>query len=377
MASDAEGRTVAVGGLRAVPFAGLAALEALESEWRALLRASAADPFCNGFAFARAYAVAFLAPTGPKAPFGWTLRDDGGEAVALLAFRREPRRGPLSLPRARLMVDGTFDADYLDPLVASGREREAVRAALELLRREGSTQALVLSCVPAESPALVAWRAAASERRLPLRERPEPCAAAPVAPTYDEHVATLPKRMRSKVRQARRRAEEAGAVARWCDDAAALNAHLDALFELHARRWSAAGEEGSFADERRRRFYRELCPALLADGHLRLARLDQDGEPVSVQMGALIDGTYYQLQEGNHPDVDAYRPGVALRAWALEAMIGEGLARYDFMGGESRHKQDWGAQPRDARNLALALPRWRGRIAYGARALVDRWRGDG
>lgn len=360
------------GGLVAERFEGLRDLEGLESDWRALLAASGADPFCNGFAFVRAYAAAWLEAQGAGAPFGWVLRAEDGAPVAILPFRREEQRGRFALQRALLLVDGSFDGDYLDPLVAPGHERAAVEAAIDLLRRERGLQALVLTCVPAESRLLAAWRAVAAARRLPSRERPFPCAAAPVAPEYEAHLKTLPKRMRSKVRQARRRADEAGATARWCASEGELAEFLEALFDLHTRRWERAGEPGSFADHRRRQFYRELCPALLREGHLRLARLDLDGEPVSVQMGALIEGTYYQLQEGNHPDIEAFRPGVALRAWALEQMIADGLERYDFMGGESQHKRDWGAEPRDARTFACALPKLRGRLSYGLRAYLDR-----
>ena len=42
--------------------------------------------------------------------------------------------------------------------------------------------------------------------------------------------------------------------------------------------------------------------------------------------------------------------------------------------GPSRHKTDWSGKPRDCASLAFALPNARARIAYGARALLDRLR---
>ncbi|QDU67802.1 GNAT family N-acetyltransferase [Engelhardtia mirabilis] len=361
--------------LTAERFEGRAALEALEPEWRELVAASGVDPLCNGFTFVRAYARGWLDESGPGAPFGWVLRDRDGRAQALLPFRREPARGPLALGRARLLVDGTFDSDYLDLPTRPGAERAAVECAIELLRRERGLQALVLASVPADSTVLECWRQVAAERRLPTRERPDACAVSDLAPTFEEQLGRLPKRMRSKVRQARRRAEEAGATASWCDDTGRLDEHLETLFELHALRWQSVGEAGSFAQAPRRRYYGELAHGLAAEGSLRLARLDHEGRAICLQIGALIDGTYYQLQEGYDPAVDAFRPGIALRGWALEQLIGQGARRYDFMGGDSRHKRDWNAEPRDCRTLALALPRWRGRLAYGLRAAVDRLRG--
>jgi CelD/BcsL family acetyltransferase involved in cellulose biosynthesis len=358
------------GGLRAEAFAGAAGLVGLEAVWEELRQAAGADPLCNRWDWARAYVSAWVPDA---AVFGWVL-SAGDRAVALLPLRDEPRRGALALPRARLLCDGSYESDYLDLLVRPGYERPAVAAALELLRRRTGPQALVLGPSPAESAVLRAWREELAARRLPRRETVVECAVAPLPADFESYLGGLKPRMRSKVRQALRRAEERGARFAWADDPLRLDGQLEELFDLHTRRWRAAGGEGSFGDVRRRNFYRALFPDYLRRGLLRLARLEQDGRTVAVQAGFVTEGRYYQLQEGYDPELEEQRPATALRARMTAALIEEGVHTYDFMAGSSQHKADWGGLPRTCITLACALPKWRGRLAYAARDWRDRWR---
>ena len=123
---------------------------------------------------------------------------------------------------------------------------------------------------------------------------------------------------------------------------------------------------------RRRAFYERFVGAHAAAGTLRFARFERDGQALAYQLGAVVRGTYYQIQEGFHPEEGDARPATALRAWAIERLIDEGVRAYDFLAGDSRHKRDWGGEPRPCTTLGFALPRWRARLAYGLRALLDR-----
>ncbi|MEW6074398.1 MAG: GNAT family N-acetyltransferase [Planctomycetota bacterium] len=347
---------------------GHAGLAEAAEDWTAVLAASGADPFFHSPLWALAYAEAFV----PAADvFGWTLRDEAGLSFAVLPFRREPARGRFALRRAILLLDGSFDGEYLDLVVRRGREEEAAAAALDLLAARNDIEAVVLSGVPGTSPTLPALRAVLRHRRLPWRERAVPAGTAPLPATFAAFLATLKPRMRSKVRSEEHRAQELGAELAWCEDPAALPRDLENLYELHRRRWEAAGRPGSFADPRRRRLYDMLMPRLLAAGRLRFSRLALAGTPAAYQLGAVAGGTYYQLQEGYDPAGTDLRAGIALRAWSIARLIEEGVTRYDFLGGLDRHKTDWGAVLRPTTTIAFALPRWRARIAYGLRAWLD------
>jgi len=368
--SSASGPTAS--DLRLEPFEGHGGLEAVRTVWDELVEMSGVDPVCNDAEWLAAYTAAFV----PDAElFGWLARDESGRAVAAFAFRLEPRRGALALQRALLAQDGTFDSDYLEPPIRPGFEASAWSAVIDALARSRRAEALVLGCLPVESRTCEVLGELLPGRGLHARSTPYPCVAADLPDDFEAYLAGLKPRMRSKVRSALRRLEERGGTMRLIDDTDDLSGELERMFELHQRRWVAAGLPGSFADAARRRLYHELTPRWLASRRLRFARLDLDGRPVAYQFGALREGTYYQFQEGYDPDLQDLRPGVALRAWKVGRLIEEGATRYDFLAGASRHKSDWGGVERPCVTLAFPLPRLRARLAYAARAWVDRRRG--
>jgi CelD/BcsL family acetyltransferase involved in cellulose biosynthesis len=333
---------------------------------------SSVDPLCNDPDWALAHADAWAAP---ESVFGISVAAGDGAPLAVLPLKLEPSRGRMALRRAILLPDGSFDSDYLEIPARSGSERVAIGAALDELARVRRVDAAVLACMPEGSATLAAVRGWLDERGLPRRETSVPCAAAPLPRGFEDYLSALKPRMRSKVRSAIRAAESRGAAFAWCDDEASLPGHLERLFELHTARWRAVGEPGSFADERRRRFYAELAPRAARAGRLRFSRLEVDGSPVAYQFGMRAGSAYYQIQEGYDPELGGERVGTALRGLSIRALIEEGVASYDFMAGLSRHKTDWGAEERRCTTIAFALPRLRARVAYRARMLVDRWRG--
>ena len=353
---------------------GLDGLRAQRDAWNELTAACPVDPLCNGFEWTLAYATTCCES---DQIFGWTLTTAGSTPVAILPFRREPRRAWWALPRAILLTDGTFDSDYLDLLLRPGHEQAALDAGLDALADERGIEAVVLSGVPSGSPTLSALGRVLERRRLPRREAPMTCLAAPLPETFDAYLAGLGSRMRSKVRAASRALVDRGAEFAWCTSPEQLPQDLDALVQLHQARWTAIGQPGSFAEPARRTFYESFAAGLLERGELGLARVRLDGRTVACQFGAILDGTYYQLQEGYDPELAKLRPGTGLRAWMVGELIERGVRSYDFMEGASRHKSDWGGQPRPCTVFAFALPTLRGRVAYGARALADRLRGRG
>jgi CelD/BcsL family acetyltransferase involved in cellulose biosynthesis len=357
--------------LAAVAWHGLSGLAAIAPAWESIMDGAEGDPLCNGPDWCLAYARAFCAE---EDPFGWLVKGERDEPVAVLPFRMEPPRGLGRLRRALHLADGSFDSDYLD-LPHRGISAEAtVDKALELLATERRVQAVVLACIPKQSPTLEALRAALDRRALRRREVEVPCLAARLPSTFEDYLKSLKPRVRSKVRQALRLAESAGAAFKWCADAPSLARHLDGLFTLHAMRWNSIGGTGCFTDSRRREFYRGLGPAFLAKGRLRFGRAEIAGEAVAYQFGVLAGGAYYQLQEGFDPRFEKQRIGTALRAWMIGRLVEEGVRRYDFMAGESQHKDEWGAAENSGVTVSFALPRVRARVAYALRSAVERLR---
>ncbi|TAJ14701.1 MAG: GNAT family N-acetyltransferase [Planctomycetota bacterium] len=378
-------------GLTVARCSGLAALARESAGWQRLC--ADAMPPCNEPAWTLAHAAAFR---GADDVFALAVRDERGELVGWLPLAREPGRAWWALRRARHAADGHFDSEMLEPLCARGREREIVAALLTALARERGLHALVLSCAPVGSAPTRALLDAVAARGWPLRREPRTYLVAPLEPSFEETLAKLRSRVRSKLRQALRSIDERGARARFVERADELAPALDALYELHQARWNAEGRPGSFADARRRAFYARWTADALAAGRLRLALLERDGRALAAQIGiatpasngAATPGasdaatpassggarpsTYTQIQEGYDPRESEWRPATALRAWAVRALCEQGVRQLDFQEGDAPHKRDWGGVEVPCETLVVALPRWRARAEFALRARLGR-----
>ena len=83
-------------------------------------------------------------------------------------------------------------------------------------------------------------------------------------------------------------------------------------------------------------------------------------------------GVTYLLQEGFDTTDAAASYGQLLRAAVVRDLITRGERRYDFLGGFSRHKEDWGAQQGTTTHLVIARRSLRGRAYFHGPALRER-----
>jgi CelD/BcsL family acetyltransferase involved in cellulose biosynthesis len=149
-----------------------------------------------------------------------------------------------------------------------------------------------------------------------------------------------------------------------CTEASELPRYLEALFNLHYRRWKVKGEEGSF----RRKplladFYGEFAKIAFDRGWLRLFALSESGQFKAIQIGYVYNNIFHQLQEGFDPDyVDGV--GNVLRFKIIESLIQEGVKEYDFLGGMSEHKRRWGAKERTGYDIFIGHRSLKNRILF-------------
>jgi len=138
-----------------------------------------------------------------------------------------------------------------------------------------------------------------------------------------------------------------------CQNLGELPEFLDALFDLHQRRWEDVGIDGCFKRKPvEKRFYREFAPVALENGWLALFGIKQNGVFKAVQFGYFYDGVFLQLQEGYDP---SFRSGAgnALRHHVINASIDAGIREYDFLAGPSEHKRRWSAKIRDGYDILI------------------------
>jgi CelD/BcsL family acetyltransferase involved in cellulose biosynthesis len=172
--------------------------------------------------------------------------------------------------------------------------------------------------------------------------------------------------LRKQVRyQERRLARDHAVRYRLIDDADALAAALDALFELHGARW---GDRGSHVFARSEAFHREFAALALAQGWLRLWLLEVDGRTVAAWYGFRFGGADWHYQSGRDPAWERYSVGAVLLAHTIRDCVESGVPRYLFLRGDEAYKRRFASDDPGLETVAFAAG------ALGRAALLGAYR---
>lgn len=302
----------------------------------------------------------------PSASLRIIVAEHMGRAVGIapLMVQREGGLGKL-LRRLRFVGDGTSETDHMNFIVRADDRRSILAALLAAIDDIGWDVAY-FSQMPEESANTVQLLEHAAQRGWRLDRQIIPCPRRRLPTSYDELLRSLPSRMRTSIRSARRDLEanfkvDFGRYTRHED----LPEALEALYRNHAGRWKAKGELGVFVSDRKRVFYRQLSSRLLDQGTLRFFYLMLDGKVVAQQYCFEHDDTVFLLQEGFDIDFAKHNVGNVLRAMVFESLIADGAKAYDFLAGMSRHKQSWSDSAPNDLNVRAFRPSLTGRLAHG------------
>jgi CelD/BcsL family acetyltransferase involved in cellulose biosynthesis len=273
----------------------------------------------------------------------------------------------------RLMGDGSGDSDNLDvPVVPQYADDVATRL-LQYLEEHPKT------CHFCEFNTLPATSIIANRLILLLQEKcwsyfvhekPTSCVALPS--DWEVYLDQLSGKMRKDYKYSRGKLEkQANSRVYRCARYADLPGCLEALFELHQKRWQSAGEPGSFSSVGRRRFYQDLSAVLLERSQLEFWLLEIAGKIVAADYGFRYNDTVYALQSGYDLAYGAASPGFYLKATMLKALIESGVRHYSFLRGFTESKARWNAQLSHYLHIDFAPPRSMGaiylRIRHGSR----------
>jgi CelD/BcsL family acetyltransferase involved in cellulose biosynthesis len=281
----------------------------------------------------------------------------------------------------RLIGDGSFDSDHLGFLIDPAREKVVMPQVEDWLRRNRDWDVLAMCEITGSSPLAAAMRDVTGNLGFHLRVDESACAVLDLPASYEEFLRSRQSRFRTKVRSLTRRLDQGDIVFETHCGPNDLRRKLRSLFDLHQRRWKAAGQPGVFGSRPKRLFYAHFVPRFARNGWLRLYSLRRGQEYVAHQLCFGIAGTTYLLQEGFDVSDPAASFGQMLRAAVIRHLIDLGETRYDFLGGFSAHKEDWGAKPGRMVHLLMArgnlrallyfnAPVWRESIAAKAKRIL-------
>jgi glycosyltransferase involved in cell wall biosynthesis len=152
----------------------------------------------------------------------------------------------------------------------------------------------------------------------------------------------LPAKLDKNLRLQRRKLQQRGGE--FClASSTEIREYLEALFELHSRRWHG---EGVLASEELKVFHRQVAPAFARRGWLRFHGIRLDGRLRAVLYAFAKDGRVYYYLSGYDPLLADCGPGSLLIHEAMRYAIEQGDCEFDFLRGAEPYKYRWGAENR-------------------------------
>lgn len=266
----------------------------------------------------------------------------------------------------RLIGDGSFDSDHLDFLVDPAHQAAVESALTEWLGKNTEWDAVALRELTRATPLAHSMRDAAARLHSGFLIEQTPSAVLDLPTSFDTFLKERQSRFRTRVRALLRRVDQDDLVFESRCETSELKRKLRSLFALHQERWNAAGGTGVFDAAAKRRFYAHFVTRFARNDWLRLYSLRRGSQYVAHQLCFGIERTTYLLQEGFDVTDPSASYGQMLRAAVIRHLIEAGERRYDFLGGFSRHKEEWGAQRAAMLRIVLTRRTLRGWIYANA-----------
>jgi CelD/BcsL family acetyltransferase involved in cellulose biosynthesis len=222
--------------------------------------------------------------------------------------------------------------DYHSPLGAGAEDLIA-----EMATALPAGTGLSLDSLPAEASEIVC-RGLGRAGLTPRPRQHETAAVLTLPDTYGDYLGGLSSKERHEARRKGRRFTAALGEPRLVRDGSAEA--LDAFVRMHR---SAPGDKGAFFDDEMRRFFAALLDGAGAVLDLLVA---SDETPVAAAFGFEAPDAYYLYNSSFDPEFGHVSPGVVMVNVMIEAAIGGGRSRFDFLKGDESYKFRLGGMAR-------------------------------
>jgi CelD/BcsL family acetyltransferase involved in cellulose biosynthesis len=236
-----------------------------------------------------------------------------------------------------LLPMGHGKSDYLQPVSRTGYEDEVGKATAQILTGAPGFHYVSMSMIRENQPLL---------KYLDSRHiSPQfGCYVLEVPSEYETYLSTLSERMRRYLKRFDRMSAEEREYKIRLAAGSEVSSALEALFDLHSKRWNERGMPGGFAFHRIRELYRSWVLLANERNWLRLHLLDGPTGPVAAILAATIGETCFCHNIGFDPKYSDIRPGWVVYGASIREAISDGCKFYDFMLGAEEYKEKWKPQ---------------------------------
>lgn len=180
----------------------------------------------------------------------------------------------------------------------------------------------------------------------------------PADANWDEHIKQHGKTQRRRMRRWSEKLyntpELTKCVAATESEASTI---LDAVIDMHQRRWTAVGEAGTFAEAGFCEFMHETVRRFLLQGQLNLVGIRLNGQFIGGVVNFIGDDRIlYSYSTGYDVDFAELEPGHLTCIDGLQELYRSNLAGIDFMRGDETYKLRFGGRPKRLFRIRAVAP---------------------
>lgn len=243
------------------------------------------------------------------------------------------------------------------------------------LRNDSSWQVIEALDVPADATWYTLMKAAQRDGFLigtwPTRQ--SPYLALP--PNGDDPFKNCPisaKSYRSQLERKLRQLRREGTVVFKTETQAAHTA-LSEFIALELSGWKGANGSAIGSRDATRKFYDFVTQELAQQGNLRISSLQIDSTIIAMQLGFVMNGTYYVPKIAYSETFGKFSPGQLLWYHVIAELPSLGIHTIDFLGPQARWKSVWTRQVRPHNTCYIFRPTLQGRLLFTLTMKLGRW----
>ncbi len=248
---------------------------------------------------------------------------------------------PLMVNEGRVSFIGSADVcDYMDFVVAPGKELAFFTAVLDKLKKNGIKE-LCLNSLRYDSTAMTCLvDLAKSEGCEVTVTRENVSLDLQLLSTWEEYLRTLtPKQRRETGRRFRRLEEESDITYRVVENA--KQEVLDIFFRLLRK---SREDKAAFMTAKMESFFRSLADTMAEARLLRFGILEISGKPVAAVMCFDYNDKVYLYNSGYDPEYGYLSVGLLSKLLSIKDSIKRGKKVYDFLKGPEEYKYRLGGR---------------------------------
>ncbi|MFC1994639.1 GNAT family N-acetyltransferase [Chloroflexota bacterium] len=250
---------------------------------------------------------------------------------------------PLLVREGRAYFIGGADVcDYLDFIVAPGKESDFFAVLLDNLRQEGIDE-LCLESLRPDSSVLATLVELAGGRGYEVSCVFEDVSLELELPSsWEEYLEMLSGKQRHETRRKLRRLWEAGDVNhRIVEDAGDVGDAMNVFLKLFGDRRE---DKATFMTAQMESFFRSLAETMAGAGFLRLGILELDALPVAAALCFDYDHKVYLYNSGYDSEYSSLSVGLISKVLCIKDSIHRGRKRFDFLKGGEVYKYRLGGK---------------------------------